>query len=107
MHCRRLFFDSNYHQRPSVIPELVMDEENADDGGAVNAFSTVRGVGFALAHFMHTLHTSHSLRILNASPTTPSHAGARARSALVRALRLLRGWLGRARTRPVRATLRM
>ena len=60
-----------------------MDEANADDGGAVNAFSTVRGVGFALAHFMHTLHTSHSLRIVNASPTTPSHAGARASSALL------------------------
>ena len=43
VHCRRLFFDSNYHQRPSVIPELVMDEENADAGGAVNAFHTVRG----------------------------------------------------------------
>ena len=72
MHCRRLFFDSNYHQRPSVIPELVMDEENADAGGAVNAFYTVRGVGFALAHHMHTLHTSHTLHILNASPPPPS-----------------------------------
>ena len=78
VHCRRLFFDSNYHQRPSVIPELVMDEENADAGGAVNAFYTVRGVGVAFAHHAHLAHLTllaHRER-LSHYPLTCRSAGA-------------------------------
>ena len=69
MHCRRLFFDSNYHQRPSVIPELVMDEENADAGGAVDAFYTVRGVGVAFAHHAHLAHLPHLAHLERLSPS--------------------------------------
>ena len=58
--CRRLFFDSNFHQRPSVIPELVMDEENADDGGAVNSFSSTVIYSCTLhAHLAHLALLAH------------------------------------------------